>query len=149
MTLLRESQRRLNITFWEVINTKEDEELEKIKEKKMTEMKKSYQKQGVVKLTSSSFEDFLKTDMPVLVDFWADWCMPCRMMAPVMEQLAEEFAGKALFGKVNVDENPDVASRFGIMSIPHFLVFKNGTLAEKVVGAVGRDPLVNTIKKYL
>jgi thioredoxin 1 len=149
MTLLRESQRRLNITFWEVINTKEDEELDKIKEKKMAEMKKSYQKQGVVKLTSSSFEDFLKTDMPVLVDFWADWCMPCRMMAPVMEQLAEEFAGKALFGKVNVDENPDVASRFGIMSIPHFLVFKNGTLAEKVVGAVGRDPLVNTIKKYL
>jgi thioredoxin 1 len=149
MTLLRESQRRRNITFWEVINTKEDEELDKIKEKKMAEMKKSYQKQGVVKLTSSSFEDFLKTDMPVLVDFWADWCMPCRMMAPVMEQLAEEFAGKALFGKVNVDENPDVASRFGIMSIPHFLVFKNGTLAEKVVGAVGRDPLVNTIKKYL
>lgn len=149
MTLLRESQRRLNITFWEVINTKEDEELDKIKEKKMAEMKKSYQKQGVVKLTSSSFEDFLKTDMPVLVDFWADWCMPCRMMAPVMEQLAEEFAGKALFGKVNVDENPDVASRFGIMSIPHFLVFKNGTLTEKVVGAVGHDPLVNTIKKYL
>jgi thioredoxin 1 len=149
MTLLRESQRRRNITFWEVINTKEDEELDKIKEKKMAEMKKSYQKQGVVKLTSSSFEDFLKTDMPVLVDFWADWCMPCRMMAPVMEQLAEEFAGKALFGKVNVDENPDVASRFGIMSIPHFLVFKNGTLAEKVVGAVGRDPLANTIKKYL
>ncbi len=128
--------------------TKEDEELEKIKEKKMAEMKKSQEKPGVVKLTSSTFNDFLKTDLPVVVDFWADWCMPCRIMAPVMEELAEEFAGKALFGKVNVDENPDVAGRYGIMSIPHFLIFKNGTLAEKIVGAVGRDPLANAIKKY-
>jgi thioredoxin 1 len=132
-----------------VTKTKEDEELEKIKEKKMAEMKKSQQKKGVFKLTSSSFGNFLKSDMPVLVDFWADWCMPCRMMTPVLEQLAEEFDGKALFGKLNVDENPDVASRYGIMSIPHFLIFKNGTLAEKVVGAVGHDPLANAIKKYL
>jgi thioredoxin 1 len=132
-----------------VTNTKEDEELEKIKEKKMAEMKKSQQKEGVVKLSSSSFDSFLKeTDLPVLVDFWADWCMPCRMMAPVLEELAQEFAGKALFGKLNVDDNPDVASRYGIMSIPHFLIFKNGTLAEKIVGAVGRDPLANAIKKH-
>jgi thioredoxin 1 len=132
----------------EVNKTKEDEELEKIKEKKMDEMKKSQQKAGVVKLSSSSFDSFLKeTNLPVLVDFWADWCMPCRMMAPVMEELSQEFAGKAKFGKLNVDENPDVASRYGIMSIPHFLIFKNGTLAEKIVGAVGRDPLANAIKK--
>jgi thioredoxin 1 len=132
-----------------VTNTKEDEELEKIKEKKMAEMKKSQQKEGVVKLSSSSFDSFLKeTNLPVLIDFWADWCMPCRMMAPVMEELAQEFAGKALFGKLNVDDNPDVASRYGIMSIPHFLIFKNGTLAEKIVGAVGRDPLANAIKKH-
>jgi thioredoxin 1 len=136
--------------FWEVTATKEDEELEKIKEKKMTEMmKKSQQKPGVVKLTTSTFADFIKTDLPVVVDLWADWCMPCRIMAPVMEELAEEFAGKALFGKVNVDENPNVASRYGIMSIPHFLIFKNGTLAEKIVGAVGRDPLANAVKKYI
>jgi len=132
-----------------VTATKEDEELEKIKEKKMAELKKSQQKTGIVKLTSSNFNDFLKSDLPVLVDFWADWCMPCRMMAPVMEELAEEFAGKALFAKLNVDENPDVASRYGIMSIPHFLIFKNGTLAEKIVGAVGRDPLANAVKKHL
>jgi thioredoxin 1 len=133
----------------EVNKTKEDEELEKIKEKKMDEMKKSQQKAGVVKLSSSSFDSFLKeTNLPVLVDFWADWCMPCRMMAPVMEELSQEFAGKAKFGKLNVDENPDVASRYGIMSIPHFLIFKNGTLAEKIVGAVGRDPLANAIKKH-
>ena len=135
--------------FWEVTATKEDEELEKIKEKKMTEMmEKSQPKPGVVKLSSSTFDDFLKTDLPVLVDFWADWCMPCRIMAPVMEELAEEFAGQALFGKVNVDENPDIASRYKIMSIPHFLIFKNGTLAEKIVGAVGRDPLATALKKY-
>jgi thioredoxin 1 len=133
-----------------VTTTKKDEELEKITEKKMAEMMKSQQKTGVVKLSSSSFDSFLKeNDLPVLVDFWADWCMPCRMMAPVMEELAQEFAGKALFGKLNVDENPDVASRYGIMSIPHFLIFKNGTLAEKIVGAVGRDPLANAVKKYL
>ena len=112
-------------------------------------MEKSQEIPGVVKLTSSTFTGFLKTDLPVVVDFWADWCMPCRIMAPVMEELAEEFAGKALFGKVNVDENPDVASRYGIMSIPHFLIFKNGTLPEKIVGAVGRDPLANAVKKYL
>jgi len=149
MTLPPENQGIADITFWEVTDTNEDEELEKITKKKMVEMKSSKQKQGVVKLTSSSFDDFIKNDMPILVDFWADWCMPCRMMAPVMSQLAEEFAGRALFGKLNVDENPDIASRYGIMSIPHFLIFKNGTLAEKVVGAVGHDPLANSIKKYL
>lgn len=149
MTLLPESQRRRKNTFSEVTKTKEDEELEKIKEKKLNEMKKGQKKAGVVKLSSSSFDSFLKeTNLPVLVDFWADWCMPCRMMAPVMEELAQEFAGKALFGKLDVDDNPDVASRYGIMSIPHFLIFKNGKLAEKIVGAVGRDPLANAVKKY-
>ncbi|MCK4885134.1 thioredoxin [Candidatus Bathyarchaeota archaeon] len=100
-------------------------------------------------MDSSSFDSFLNTDLPVLVDFWADWCMPCRMMAPVMEELAQAYAERALFGKVNVDENPQIASRYGIMSIPHFLIFKNGTRVEKIVGAVGRDPLENAIKKYL
>jgi thioredoxin 1 len=132
-----------------VTATKEDKELEKIKEKKMAEMKKDQQKAGVVKLTSITFDDFLKSDLPILVDFWADWCMPCRMMAPVMEELAQEFAGKVMFGKLNVDDNPDVASRYGIMSIPHFLIFKNGNVAQKIVGAVGKDPLANAVKKHL
>lgn len=126
----------------------EDEELERIKAKKMNEMM-SQQNLGVVELNSSSFVDFIKTDLPVVVDFWADWCMPCRIMAPVMEELAKAYAGKALFGKVNVDENPQIASRYGIMSIPHFLIFKNGTVAEKIVGAVGREPLENALKKHL
>ena len=113
-------------------------------------MKEMEKKAGVVKLSSQTFDNFLKeTDLPVIVDFWADWCMPCRIMAPVMEDLAQEFAGKALFAKVNVDENSDVSSRYKIMSIPCFLIFKNGNLAEKIVGAVGRDPLANAINKYL
>lgn len=126
----------------------EDEELERIKAEKMKEMM-SQQNQGVVKLNTSSFGDFIKTDLPVVVDFWADWCMPCRIMAPVMEELAKVYAGKALFGKVDVDENSQIASRYGIMSIPHFLIFKNGALVEKIVGAVGRGPLENALKKHL
>ena len=126
----------------------EDEELERIKAEKMKEMK-SQQNPGVVELNSSSFNNFLKTDLPVVVDFWADWCMPCRIMAPVMEELNKDYAGKALFGKVDVDQDSEIASRYKIMSIPHFLIFKNGTLVEKIVGAVGRGPLEDALKKYL
>ena len=126
----------------------EDKEIEKIKEEKIKKML-NQAKAGVIKLTSSSFDSFINTELPVLVDFWADWCMPCRMMAPVMEELAKAYTGKALFGKINVDENSQIAGRYGIMSIPHFLIFKNGTRVEKIVGAVGRDPLENALKKYL
>jgi thioredoxin 1 len=126
----------------------EDKELEKIKEAKIKKML-DQANPGVTKLSSASFDSFLNTDMPVLVDFWADWCMPCRTMTPVMEELAQAYAGRARFGKVNVDENPQIASRYGIMSIPHFLIFKNGTRVEKIVGAVGRGPLENALNKYL
>jgi thioredoxin 1 len=126
----------------------EDEELEKIRAKKMKEMM-SQQNPGVVKLNATSFDNFIKTELPVVIDFWADWCMPCRIMAPVMEELAKAYAGKALFGKVDVDENSQIAGRYGIMSIPHFLIFKNGALVEKIVGAVGRGPLENALKKHL
>ena len=126
----------------------DDKEIEKIKEEKIKKML-DQAKAEVVKLNSSSFDNFLKTDMPVLVDFWADWCMPCRMMGPVMEELAQAYAGKARFGKVNVDESSQIAGRYGIMSIPHFLIFKNGSRVEKIVGAVGREPLENALKKYL
>ena len=126
----------------------DDEELERIKAEKMNEMM-SQQNLGVVELNSSSFDNFLKTDLPIVIDLWADWCMPCRIMAPVMEELAKDYAGKALFAKVDVDQDSEIASRYGIMSIPHFLIFKNGTLVEKIVGAVGRGPLENALKKHL
>ena len=136
-----------------MVPTKEDEELERIRAKKLKELLKKSQKQkteGVVTLTSSSFDKFLEnTNLPVLVDFWADWCMPCRIMAPVMEELARDYAEKAVFARVNVDENPEVASRYNIMSIPHFIIFRNGRPAERIVGAVGRGPLEDALKKYL
>ena len=88
-------------------------------------------------------------DRLLIFDLYADWCMPCRMMAPVMEELAKAYQGKARFGKVNVDENSQIAGRYGVMSIPHFLIFKNGNRVEKIVGAVGRGPLENALKKYL
>jgi thioredoxin 1 len=126
----------------------DDKELDRIKEEKIKKMLNNATA-GVVKLDSQTFDGFLNTDLPVLVDFWADWCMPCRMMAPVMEELARDYAGKARVGKVNVDENSQIAGRYGIMSIPHFLIFKNGTLVEKIVGAVGRYPLESALKKYM
>jgi thioredoxin 1 len=131
----------------EVTGTK-DEEFEKIKEEKIKKVLDQAHA-GVVKLDSASFDGFLQTDKPIIVDFWADWCMPCRMMTPVMEELAKAYSGKAMLGKVNVDENPDIAGRFGIMSIPHFLIFKNGAVVQKIVGAVGRGPLEDALKKYL
>ena len=126
----------------------EDKDLEKIKKEKIRKMLDEA-REGVVKLKASSFDGFLNTNLPILIDFWADWCMPCRMMAPVMEDLAQAYSGRARFGKVNVDQNPQIAGRYGIMSIPHFLIFKNGNRIEKIVGAVGREALESVLKKYL
>ncbi|MDH5449197.1 MAG: thioredoxin [Candidatus Bathyarchaeota archaeon] len=131
----------------------EDEEIERIKAKKLEELLKKSQKQkteGVVTLTSSSFDNFLQnTNLPVLVDFWAGWCMPCTVMAPVIEELARDYAEKAAFAKVNVDENPDISQRYNVMGIPHFLIFKDGKPVERIVGAVGRGPLEAALKNHL
>ncbi len=86
-------------------------------------------------LTQQNFEaEVLQSDKPVLIDFWAPWCGPCRMLAPAVAQIAEEYAGKAKVCKVNVDDEPGLARQFGIMSIPTVLVFKNGQLTDQVVG---------------
>jgi thioredoxin 1 len=101
-------------------------------------------------ITDANFEEIvLKSDKPVLLDFWAEWCGPCRMIAPFVEQMSDEFEGKAIVGKVDVDNNPGVASKFGIRNIPTILFFKNGEVVDKQVGAVAKNALVSKLEALL
>jgi len=100
-------------------------------------------------LNSQSFEEVIAGDKPVLVDFWATWCGPCRMIAPVIEQVAAEFDGRAVVGKVDVDEEPALAQRFGVMSIPTLVVIKDGKVVEQAVGARGRADVAAMIERHL
>ena len=90
----------------------------------------------VVNLNSESFDKFLQENEVAVVDFWAVWCMPCLMVAPIIENLAKKYEGKIAFGKVNVDEERDIAMRFGIMSIPTIIIFKDGKMVDQIVGAM-------------
>lgn len=103
-----------------------------------------------LELTDSNFEELvLKSDKPVLVDFWAVWCGPCRMVAPIVEELAKDYEGKAIVGKLDVDNNPNVSAQFGIRNIPTLLVFKNGQVVDKQVGAVPKSVLAAKIDAHL
>jgi thioredoxin 1 len=103
-----------------------------------------------LEITDSNFNELvLKSDKPVLVDFWAEWCGPCRMVGPVVEEIAKEYEGKAVVGKLNVDHNPKIATEFGIMSIPALLFFKNGQVVDKQVGAVPKHVLVNKLESQM
>ena len=104
----------------------------------------------VVEFTEDNFEqEVVQASTPVLVDLWATWCGPCRMIAPVVEELSKEYAGKMKFCKVNVDDNNETAAQFGIRSIPTLLLFKNGEMAGQVVGAVGKEVLKDKIEEVL
>jgi thioredoxin 1 len=103
-----------------------------------------------IELTDSNFEEMvLKSDKPVLVDFWAEWCGPCRMVAPIVNEISVEYEGKAVVGKLDVDSNPEVAQKYGIRNIPTILFFKNGEVADKQVGAVPKSMLTSKIENLL
>ncbi len=105
---------------------------------------------GVVHLSDANFKkEILESKLPCLVDFWAEWCGPCRRVAPIVEEVAKEFEGKCKVGKLNVDEGNKTASSYGIMSIPTLMFFKNGQVMEQVVGALGKAELKAKIKEHL
>ncbi len=102
------------------------------------------------KFTSDNFQtEVLDSNIPVLVDFYADWCGPCKKMAPVIGQLAEQYDGKVKIGKLNVDENQDIAGKYNVMSIPNFIFFKGGQVAEQIVGGVPKSELENKLNSLL
>ncbi|MEM1946974.1 MAG: thioredoxin [Candidatus Caldarchaeum sp.] len=133
-----------------------DEELERIKMRKLAEILSNKKTEegsptlsAPVELTDLNFKQFISYHDFVVVDFWAEWCAPCRAIAPVVKELAKQYAGKVVFGKLNVDENPRTASEYGIMSIPTLLFFRKGRPVDMVVGAVPKRYLESRIQQHL
>lgn len=107
-------------------------------------------KKMAVEFTDANFEELAaKADQPVLVDFWAEWCGPCRMVTPIVEELSKEYGEQAVIGKLNVDENPEVAAKFGIRNIPTILFLKNGEIVDRQVGAVPKATLEQKLKAIM
>ena len=105
---------------------------------------------ALVHLTENNFNDeVLKASLPVLVDFWAEWCGPCRMIAPIVDEIAKEHEGKLKVGKLNVDDAQEIAVKYNVMSIPTLMFFKQGKPVDMVVGALGKEQLISRVKKNL
>jgi thioredoxin 1 len=132
--------------------------LESIKKKKLEQMKKQYMNRGKtmenkwpdtpIHLIDADIDEKIRKYPTIVIDCWAPWCGPCRMVGPVIEELAKEMQGKITFGKLNVDENPQTSMKYGIMSIPTMLVFKNGQLVDRIVGAMPKEMLLQKLKPY-
>lgn len=104
--------------------------------------------EAVAEFTDANFEaDVLQSDAPVLVDFWAEWCMPCRMLAPTIDEIAGEFDGKAKIGKVDMDANREIAMKYGISAIPTIIIFKDGQITDKFVGMTSKEDMVGALEK--
>ncbi len=105
---------------------------------------------GPIIITDANFEDIvLKSDKVAVLDLWAEWCGPCRLIEPFIEEMAQEYEGRAIIGKVDVDNNPQIPMKYGVLNIPTVLFIKNGQLVDKIVGAVPKRILVKTLEKYL
>ena len=105
---------------------------------------------NVIELNDSNFDDeVFKSDLPVLVDFWAEWCGPCKMIAPSVEKISEEYSDKLKVGKLDVDSNPNISSTFGIRSIPPLLIFKNGSPVDQIVGAVSKEVISAKVDSHI
>ncbi|MBD8388539.1 thioredoxin [Dysgonomonas sp. BGC7] len=102
-----------------------------------------------LEITDASFEDLLKSEKPLVIDFWAEWCGPCRMVGPIVEELADEYAGKVTIGKVDVDNNDEITSKYGIRNIPTILFIKNGEVVDKQVGAAQKSVLTEKVENLL
>ena len=103
-----------------------------------------------VNITDNNFEtEVLKSDKPVIIDFWAEWCGPCKAIAPIVEQLVDEYEGKLKVGKVDVDENPQTSINYGVRSIPTLLIFKNGEVKETIIGAVPKTHIVEKVNSVI
>jgi thioredoxin 1 len=138
------------------VENEEDEELERIKQAKLQKMMKSVasEKRGTafnkpVEMTDATFKEMIQNHPLVVVDCWASWCGPCRMVAPIIEELSRDYVGRILFGKLNVDDNREVSMQYDIMSIPTLLVFKNGKLVDTIIGAMPRQTLEQKITRHL
>lgn len=153
----------LNNSLGDIIQAMQNwnDELNEIMDKKMKDLAKkgngnsfsdninTTMRAAPLTLNDSNLEGTIKKSQLIVVDFWAPWCGPCRAVSPVIEQLATELAGKALFGKLNVDENPVVSSTFGIQSIPTIAIFKNGKMVDGFVGAASKSQILSKISTYI
>ena len=127
------------------------DELEQIRDKKMKELRKQMSTPTIDKpivVSDRNFEQTTKSYPLLVVDCWAAWCAPCRAIAPIVDELAKEYSGKVVFGKLNVDENPETTQRFGVMAIPTLLVMKDGQEVDRVVGVVPKNQLEAKVNAY-
>lgn len=133
------------------------DELEEIRKKKLEELKRQYMEGGQnmenmpnmpLKITDADIDQNIKKYDTIVIDCWAPWCGPCRIIAPIIEELAKEMQGKIVFGKLNVDENPATSAKHKIMSIPTVLVFKNGDLVDRIIGAMPKEMLKQKLEAY-